>query len=108
RKKECVRRGVIGDVARSGVGTKPFANLSFMEVGLFGELLRGRRAGLSKRGVESKPVAQYNERPVYGGPKVVDHLPKKLIKGIGVHGCFAARRHVTSSGRFHSGFLSLR
>src|SRR5262249_22169664 len=80
REEKCVLRRVIGDVARSGLGAQPFANLSFVEVGLFGKLLRVGRADLSKRCVEAKPVAQYNERSVYGGPKVVNHLPQKFIK----------------------------
>src|ERR1700759_3113294 len=63
RKKKGVLRRDVGDVARSCLGTQPFAKLSLMEVGLFGELLGGRRANLSKRGVESKPVAQNNKRP---------------------------------------------
>ena len=82
--KKGVARRLITDVSRSSLGTKPFAKLSLIEVGLFGEFLRGRRANISKRGVNSKPVAKYNERSIYGRPKIVDHLPKKLIKGIRV------------------------
>jgi|HubBroStandDraft_6_1064221.scaffolds.fasta_scaffold764903_1 hypothetical protein len=75
---------IIANVSRSSLGTKPFAKLSLMEVGLFGEFSRGSRTNISKRCVNSKPVAKYNERSIYGRPEIVDHLPKKLIEGIGV------------------------
>src|SRR5580704_5444650 len=39
RKKKAVLCRVVGDVARSCLGTQPFAKLSLMEVGLFDELL---------------------------------------------------------------------
>ena len=44
--KKGVARRVITDVSRSSLGTKPFAKLSLIEVGLFGEFLRGRRANI--------------------------------------------------------------
>jgi hypothetical protein len=74
----------IANVSRSSLGTKPFAKLSLMEVGLFGEFLGGRRANICKCSVNSKPVAKYNECSIYGRPEIVDHLSKKLIEGIGV------------------------
>jgi hypothetical protein len=55
-----------------------------MEIGLFGELLRGRRANIGKRCVNSKLVAKYKERSIYRRSEIVDHLAKKLIQGIGV------------------------
>src|SRR5258707_3572876 len=73
---------IIANVSRSSLGTKPFAKLSLMKVGFFGELLRGRRANISKCCVNSKPVAKYNECSIYGRPEIVDHPPKKLIEGI--------------------------
>jgi hypothetical protein len=84
RKKKCVLCRVISDIPRSSLGTKPFAKLSLIEVGLFGEFLRGCRANISKGGVNSKPVAKHNERPIDGRTQIVDHLPKKLIESIGV------------------------
>jgi hypothetical protein len=60
RKKKGVPRRVLGDVARSGLGTKPFANLSFMEVGLFGELLRGRR--VEGEGISAVPIPLFLAR----------------------------------------------
>jgi hypothetical protein len=82
--KKCLPLRVIGDIPRNSLGTKPFAKLPLIEFGFFGEFLRGSRANFSKRGVNSKPVAKHNERSIYGRTKVVDHLPKKLIKGIRV------------------------
>jgi hypothetical protein len=55
-----------------------------MEVGLFCELFRGRRANIGKRCVNSEVVAKHNERSIYGRPEIVDQLLKKLIEGIGI------------------------
>src|ERR1700746_2791129 len=82
--KKSIACRIIANVSRSSLGTKPFAKLSLMEVGLFGEFLRGSRPNISKVWVNPKPVAKYNERSIYGRPEIVDHLPKKLIEGIGV------------------------
>src|SRR5260221_850960 len=81
--KKSVASRIIANVSRSSLGTKPFAKLSLMEIGLFGELSRSSRTNISKRCVNFKPVAEYNERSIYGRPEIVDHLPKKLIEGIG-------------------------
>src|SRR5258708_34400113 len=55
--KKSVASRIIANVSRSSLGTKPFAKLSLMEIGLFGELLGRRRANITKRLVNSKLVA---------------------------------------------------
>jgi hypothetical protein len=82
--KKSIAGRIIAYVSGSSLGTKPFPKLSLMELGLFGELLRGRRANIGKRCVNSKLVTKYNERSIYGRPQIVDHLLNKLIEGIGV------------------------
>ena len=82
--KKSIAGRIIAYVSGSSLGTKPFPKLSLMELGLFGELLRGRRANICKCSVNSKPVAKYNECSIYGRPEIADHLPKELIEGIGV------------------------
>src|SRR5260221_4436671 len=81
--KKSVAGCIIANVPRGSLGTKPFPKLSLMELGLFGEFSRGRRANIGKRCVNSK-LAKYNERSIYGRPEIVDHLLNKLIEGIGV------------------------
>src|ERR1700751_645534 len=49
--KKSVASRIIANVSRSRLGTKPFAKLSLMEIGFFGELLCRRRANIRKRRV---------------------------------------------------------
>jgi hypothetical protein len=51
-------------ISRSNLGTKPFAELSLMELGFFCQLLRGRPANVGECGVNSKPVAKYDQRSI--------------------------------------------
>src|SRR5258707_11764113 len=82
--KKSIACRIIANVSRSSLGTKPFPKLSLMELGLFCELLRGRRTNIGKRCVNSKLVAKHNERSIYGRPEIVDQLLKKLIESIGI------------------------
>src|SRR5260221_12946688 len=69
--KKSVAGCIIANVPRGSLGTKPFAKLSFMELGLFCELFRGRRANIGKRCVKSKLLAKHDARSIYGRPEIV-------------------------------------
>ena len=49
--KKTIARRIIVNISRSSLGTKPFAELSLVELGLFCQLLRGRPANLGECGV---------------------------------------------------------
>jgi hypothetical protein len=75
------------------------SQLSLVEFRLVGELLRSRRTGIGQRTINSKTVPKHHERSINSGAKIVDHSPKKLMKGIGVQRRFALAGLSLSQGQ---------
>ena len=84
REEELRAFSVVGNVAGGDLGTQPLTQLSLVETGLPGKLLRGCRTRLSQSRIDPETVAKYHKRAIHGSANVIYHLAEELVQCVGI------------------------